>query len=110
MLTLCPSLHRTPTRPRLLPSLGPEGIPPDRLLALHGEGGDLADAASYAPSPAAKPLRKRLGWLPRGVLRFVRTGAHTPGSIALIHQPRCGSGPGSRGAGLAGGWQRDRLR
>ncbi|PRW56718.1 hypothetical protein C2E21_4783 [Chlorella sorokiniana] len=71
----------------LLPSLGPEGIPPDRVLALQVDGGDLADAASYEASPAAKQLRKRLGWLPRGLLRFCKTGVHTPGSIAVVHEP-----------------------
>ncbi|KAI7839276.1 hypothetical protein COHA_006974 [Chlorella ohadii] len=71
----------------LLPDLGPEGIPAERLLALQGDAGDLADAASYEGSPGTKQLRKRLSWLPRGVLRFVRTGVHTPGSIAVVHEP-----------------------
>lgn len=90
-----PLLHPPPTfaRPstRLLPSLGPEGIPAERLLPLQGSAGDLADAASYPASPAAKQLRKRLGWLPRGLLRFVKTGVHTPGSIAVVHELRWGA-------------------
>lgn len=80
--------HPPHPSPRLLPSLGPEGIPADRLLPLQGEAGDLADAAAFEPSPAAKQLRKRLSWLPRGLLRFAKVGVHTPGSIAVVHEPR----------------------
>lgn len=80
--------HPSHPSPRLLPSLGREGIPADRLLPLQGEAGDLADAASFEPSPAVKQLRKRLSWLPRGLLRFAKIGVHTPGSIAVVHEPR----------------------
>lgn len=69
---------------RLLPELGPGGVPPDRLLDLQSASGDLADAAAAAGGRAKKALR----WLPRGLLRFRLVGSPTPGSIALLHTPR----------------------
>ncbi|EFN58303.1 hypothetical protein CHLNCDRAFT_142301 [Chlorella variabilis] len=41
-----------------------QGVPAERAVALHGEGGDLADAAKAAGAAAKRALR----WLPRGVL------------------------------------------
>lgn len=70
---------------RLLPELSPGGVPPERLLCLRGASGDLADAAAAAGGCAKKALR----WLPRGLLRFSLVGGPTPGSLALLHMPRC---------------------
>lgn len=91
----CPPLHSkhspshctTPTHPlsrRLLPHLGPDGLPPEQLLELRGDAGDVADAAAAAGGRTKKELR----WLPRGLLRFAKLEAHTPGSIAVFHAPR----------------------
>jgi hypothetical protein len=48
-----------------MPSLEGKGVPAERVLALQGDSGDLADADQLAGPRAKKALR----WLPRGVLR-----------------------------------------
>jgi hypothetical protein len=49
---------------RLMPSLD-QGVPPERVLELPGEGGDLAAVAKAAGGAVKKALR----WLPAGVVR-----------------------------------------
>ena len=79
-----------------------QGVPAERAVALHGEGGDLADAAKAAGAAAKRALR----WLPRGVLRWGAGEAGVHGarrtqqmaccSVQLQGSPHASSSPPGR--------------